>query len=533
MAVVINYNGSNPFSGISETPIVARSVQSLFNAGSQGKLETFTLDGRIRVGPCESSQFESLYTKQQTLLSRFSQNFKSFSIVDGAVTVYSASEVIVRSIQFAESNYYNLLPFTIVIDVYSDSFASQGVLDPVEEFQFSNSDGCAGEIVHTISARGINTSSQAIENVKNFVTARTGWSNQVTPTFINLNSALLASTEERLNRLTGEYSVTERFIFDTSSDTPVTTGLLEYSMATSQDDSGAVTTSISGTITGGINTQVATLRADLVAVNWYNIANTEYHTYDATSDLATSPITFSISENANVLQFQFTYSNQAYSGPYIIDSTTISRNLEENESCIRFRATIRSDYGCPSKRWEEVEAYYQSISIEALARTKWAQYGDGSRLGLFPRSRSYSQNEQLGIITAEIVFCNAKGETCGCLDELNYKLQFTPAIPIYSARPSLEGLGCYYIQDLGYKRRATFTVSGEAHVSNCCTINQGISELKTKLNQLCALYFTVDADDKVLLAFDVTQDDNARTLQFTCSWGGHQENSPIPDSLFT
>lgn len=527
--ITINYGGSNVFSGISETPFVSRSIGILYNYGHQGVVDKFTLNGRIKVGPCEASgQFQSIYTLQRLLISRLSKNFQSFSIVDGLNTVYSADSAIVESIRFDDSTYFNLLPFSIEVVVYRDGFAANGILDPSEEFVFENSEDCSGTLVHTISARGINNSIEAIENVRTFVVSRMGWSNQISPAFVSLNTPILKSREEKINRLDGSYSIVERYIFDTS-ESPSTTGILQYSIDINESNNGEVVVSINGDIEGGINTNISDLRADLVSVNWFNLAQAEYLLIDPIGTLSTSPTTYSVTEDSNILSFKFEFSNKAYSGPYIVDSTNIKKNFESNERCITYKAIIRSDYGCPSKRWSEVSSYYDTLSIESLARTAWDKYGDGTRLGLFPVSRSYSQNEQQGIITAELTFCNARGETCGCLEKFDYKLDFSPAIPVYVASPTLAGEGCYHVQNYGYNKRAVFSINGEVIVSNCCSIDRGISELKSKLNQLNAQYFS--ASDKVLLSFKIDKNENSRILNFSCSWGG-ESISEIPSSLY-
>lgn len=528
--IIINYNNTDLFDGISATPFISRSDDVIYKYGHQGLVEKIILTGRIRVNQCElQGQFRSIYDLQRLLISRLSKNFKSLEILENSNILYYAESAIVESISFDDSNYLNLLPFTVEFTVYRDGFAAQGVLDPVDEFVFNNTEDCRGELTHTISARGINTSESALENVKNFVLSRQGWSNQITPLFVNMNAAFLKSRDEKINRLTGVYSITEKYIYSTN-DASITTGLLEYSIDINENELGEVVISLSGTITGGIDTDISILRTDLVSVNWFNLAQAEYVILDPSGTLSTSPITYSVTEDTNVISFKFEFSNKAYSGPYIVDTTTITFDGESNESCIRYKAKIQSDYGCPSKRWAEVSAYYDSISIEGLARAAWSKFGNGARLGLFPRSRSYSQSEQLGIITAEILFCNAKGETCGCLEDLEYSLSFVPAIPTYVANVTLDGRGCYNVQNYGYNRRAIFSINGKAIISNCCSISKGIAELKARLNQLNANYFA--ATDKILLEFKTTENDNARNISFSCSWNG-RANSTIPDSLFT
>jgi len=76
------YGEVNPFSGISPTPLVARSITPTYFSKKHGDVESFTLEGVI-TGNCKSgNEFSGLWQKGEQLISNFSKSFQSFKIVE-------------------------------------------------------------------------------------------------------------------------------------------------------------------------------------------------------------------------------------------------------------------------------------------------------------------------------------------------------------------------------------------------------------------------------------------------------------------
>lgn len=556
----ILYNGVDPFDGISTVPIVSRTSSQIYQNAINGLTSTFTLEGKIRISNLcariESNEFanqlDAYFYARRSIINSFSENFKELQVLDkNDNVVYSGQHCLIRSINFDDSNYFSLIPYTITIDVFTGKFAEYGILDPSEEWTFEDNDNCSGTMVHRVSCASFNTTDQAIENAKNFIESRSGTSGVIHPYFNSYQSPILRSKQISVNRLTGELSLEETYLFDPSSaylittvpeDIPIETedgfelsiedvfnssGFLTY--ITEVRESGKnVDVAISGSIIGGINSEINDLRALFYGIDWHSVAN---ENYDYGSGLMTQPLEFSTREDVSrkEITFSLVYSNNKYSGPYLIDSTTIIENRQDNSYCVKFRGFIKSDTGCKGQRFEDVKNYYNSLNIESIVAEKFAKFGNTSiKLNTKPKSKSYSESLFESSITFEVVYCKVKGEGCGCLDSLDYKLNFKPAIPIYTANPSINGEGCYYVQDLGYNRRALFSISGTAILSNCCTFEKGKQDLRVKLNELNTKYFV--ATEKILDSLNFVESSVGKTIAFDVSWSGIQ-SCPLSESL--
>lgn len=531
----ILYNGADPFDGISTIPLISRVSSQSYQNRLNGIVSSFSLQGRIHVDNlCERitlgefpNRLAAFFSARASIINSFSQNFKQLLVLDRADNVvFTGDHCLIRSINFEEDRYFDYIPYSISIDVYTKGFAEIGILDPTEDWTYENNDDGTGILVHRVTCSSINTDLQAIENAKNFVELRSGTSEIVTPLFHDYQNPILKYKRIAVNRLTGEISLEEGYIYDTISRSPSAKGFMNY-ITEIRENQKVIDIAISGKVVGGINSEIDDLRAIFYTYDWLAVANTVY----SGADLSTQPIEFSTSEDRTKKEiiFSILYSSSKYSGPYLIDSTTISEGKQDNSYCIKFKGFIRSDKGCKGKRFEDIKSYYNSLNIESIVAEKMAKFGNPAiKLNTKAKAKSYSESIFEPSISFDVTYCKVKGEACGCLDSLEYKLNFGPAIPIYSAAPSIDGLGCYYVQDLGYLRRASFSISGTALVSNCCTFEKGLQDLRTKLNELNTKYFT--ATEKVLESYNTSINQLYRTINFEVTWSGIQ-TCPLPDNL--
>ena len=114
----ILYNDLDVFSGIAPTPFVSIS-EDFIDFGTQwNQITNFTLNGQITGKYLGAFSFEALNENAKILLSRFSQNFKSFKVVENSNTLYESPVSIIESINFEESSMYGILPFSMQIKIY-------------------------------------------------------------------------------------------------------------------------------------------------------------------------------------------------------------------------------------------------------------------------------------------------------------------------------------------------------------------------------------------------------------------------------
>ena len=162
----ILYNGIDPFDGISTVPLISRSSSQIYQNSINGVTTSLTLEGRIRISDlCEKlennefpNRLSAFFAARLSIINSFSENFKELQVLDkNNNLVYSGKHCIIRNISFDDSNYYNLIPYTISIDILTGLFAELGVLTPSEEWSFEDNDNCSGTMIHRVSCSSINT----------------------------------------------------------------------------------------------------------------------------------------------------------------------------------------------------------------------------------------------------------------------------------------------------------------------------------------------------------------------------------------
>lgn len=533
--ITFYYDNVDVFSGISRAPLLERSDEALWTGRSIARADTIILSGKIKRTDCTGG-FDGSYLLTQELIKRFSVNFKKFEIKDGLNSIYTCNQTIVDSINIEESKYYDIIPYKIKLICYTDSYADiYGVTDPQETWNYSENSNKTVSITHIVSAKGLNDSSIAMDNVRNFVSSFLGYSTSRAPspvfgesTYSVYSDPVLISKSESINSLTAELSITETYLWDNENRSG-TDAVLIYSTETSVEG-GVIVVSINGSLQGSMGSEITTTRTAFSNVNLYSLCNTEYQAfYDSLGNLLNSPSSYSITESAgtNRIDFSASYQNSSTADPYVIDSTTIS--IKGYESCISVSLQIKSDKGCPSERMRKTKAYFESLDLYSYISSKWTLYGNGRILGNTINSKSVSFDNLTGTITVTGQICCNSSEDCLCLENLQYSLDFRPAIPQLSENPSLRGEGCYSIQRLNWNRRAKFGISGSARPSKCCSEESVKSGVITKINQLLGEYFL--ASDIVLEGAQILISTDKSECSFSFAWNG-QMNSALSDSYF-
>lgn len=488
----IYYNGVDAFTNAIGTPLVSVTNGYDYVNSSLSRLRKFTLRGKIKKDNLCTDGFAALYEKQNDLIRKFSKNFSVFEIRENGVTIFLHNYAIVKSVNFDESSYYNMIGFTIEIDCYDYSYANNGILSPSDEFSVQIAEDGKESITRIISCRAINTGTGAIQNAKTFIlslanTAHTG---------INSN-ACLTSRIERVNNLTGECSITLTYINDPHNLQGASNkGVISYTFNISQDQE-KIEVSVSGNIAGGMNAVPTALRAGFNNINWYNLCSVEYDALFTDGALSEAPTQFSVTEDFanNSISFNISFDNISNKEAYIIDTTSISQDYSNGIKCISVRLDFVADFGCKSERWTKVQNLFNSTNLYSFVSTKWATYGSG-RLPSTPKSKSVSYDENNALISSSATYCSDNSEDCGCMEDFSYVMSFTPPIDKFSASQILNGEGEYYVQDLNYQNRFRFTINGKYTPSRCCTREESERQLLSRINYLCSIYFP--ASDKII-----------------------------------
>jgi len=549
--VKINYNGSDAFSGLAPVPYVGREETPIFYSNRWCLVDKITLEGQI-TGQC--LDFEQLVERQNSLISRFSKSFQNFEILQsgdnsivtesGIVIITESGEILVSasspyfpiyqspvtrvvSIDFPQNHYADRIPFSIELECYLSGLHSgvYGVIDPVNKFEFERDEEDVVTIVHTCSAKGINTSSSnsnSLTNAKNYVYSISGWDSQIAPLFISApgSGIILDSVEEGVNRFDGSYTVTEKYRYDSLENAA---RILRYRVDLNSGVEG-ISANINGSIEGGLNSSISFLRAQYSSFDFYTAANSLYTGIFA-GELNENPLDFNVVEDSfkNKIDFSINYDDSEYPDLYLIDSTTINTDKAGMDS-LSFRGRFKTRGNChcdTPNRWNLLKAYADSFDLHAFCQAKWEQYGKTTTLMQVPTRISMGENERSCELTLNAEFRELVGSEISGLDYLKYTLSVSPAIPIYSKAPVICE-GQYSITDLGYDRRANFSIQGESRISECTSYATGLAAIKSEVNRLAGIYVT--GIRKLLVKSNFTQNQqNERLVSFNCVWSSEAD----------
>ncbi len=493
--ITISYNGFNDiFSGLAPAPLISKTTENISYGTKWGQVENLTLNGNL-TGRC--LDYTGAIFLHQRLVQRFNKDFQPFVVKEDNNIIYSGEITSVQQINFPENKFVNLVPFSIDLKCYSShSFSGTfGILEPKDEFNFSESEDNTVEIRHSISARGFNTSlgnSDAFENARSFVAARTGWTDQITPHFINYVSTIepvLINIEETPDRFNGTYSVEETY---TSDKTSAAVGLMRYSIQSASGLlGGAVTVGLEGQIIGGLNYDISDIRSRFNATDFYALASTSYaNNYnESSSDLNSTELTKRITENLlnNTISFSFSYDNDPSSNPFLDYTTKFDEDLITYNVQSTIEGSVRGR-GDRSVRWENVQNYYNQIKNSLFGRLSDDYSDQNFKYSLNPNivSKTETFDPFAAVISFSYVY-DSSPIVNSSLEFLKYTVNVQPGINIYSEAPLLNRQE-YYIQDLEYKRRSIVTIQGSAKIKNNVGVTAGIQVIKDQVNALISRY---------------------------------------------
>jgi len=506
MAASITYNGTNPFGQY--PPLIERSEVIVDNNGYISHADRFVLSGFLIKDICVTT-WAQYYTAAKQFLDLFSRNFGIFRVFDGASLVFENSNSIIRNITFEDSSFYNLVPYNISIDCIR-SYENLGIIDPVDEWTTSQGEDSLINISHKMSCRGVGES--AFDNAKAFIEGLRSVpaSYSISESVFNLP---LLSRQESKNRLTGEYSLTETFLYN-EDDPSATAGILTYTSELSENQ-GQTTVIINGTIQENTldqaGNELTLARSKFDVINWDAIAATIYG-----STIDKNAVSVTEDAQKGVVTFSLTYDSLASNSPYLIDETTITRDLISGRDCISLRLTVRMDYGCVGSRFEIVKAYAEALNFNSIVAQKWAKFGPGGTLGSVPESKGWSENPIDGTVSLSVQYCTKTSKECGCLQNFDYSLDFAPSANQYVSYPIYRAAGLYDVQNLRYLNRTRYGINGSAVVSKCCSNEQAKTELAGRVNAIANFYFP--GTDRILEESNITTTSNEESLNFSFRW---------------
>ena len=487
----VNYLRYNSNQLINPTPLVEISRENIYNNNHLGFIDTITLRGQL------TGSFYQLQTGQSGILNIFNQNFGLFEIYEetprGSVIfekIYEKSGINVKSISFDESPYNGLLNYTIELN---SSTMTGNVINPVNQYNFTENKDKTISLSHSVSAQGINTASypsksNALENAINFVTQNTGLANVPTIKFISgaSNNFYLQNIAESIDRLNATYSIDE--YYTNSLLNTGTSGILKYSL----DIASGVTTnsinlSLKGNYKGGLGGNINDLRNSL---NVTQLVSGIYSSY-----FNPIPINYNISENTgeNIINFDYSFDNINLPNPYFKYDTNVEKDYIEQIMKVDINASIIAR-GNRNYRYLLSKAYitgltnqFSSIADEALLKFKDFNSDTGSyKLRL--ANMEIMDNPREGIVTAKVSYDDKpmpSGTSANVADS-SYQISVQAPCWYMIGSPTINKKGFYIISDFNITTLPKLTIESNILAKNDEQLNEGTvkNELKGITNNI-------------------------------------------------
>lgn len=501
MSTKIYYDGVD-IVGTQPVPFFGLSQDMITHGKRHGQRSNISLEGQLT-----GNNHNSIMNDIESLVLKFSENFKDLKITEEGSDVLTFSNCKVESINFSDSTLSQLVEYSISLSCYNNFSGTFGVLNPKESVSFSENDDGTVNLTHDISAEGFKTgggTSNAFENAKNYVLNLTGWNPtmSITPAFINGGNdvyPVLISTTESIDRLAATYSVSESYVFETglNSYRPIT----NYSVSketSMEDEVSTVSININGRAGKNLSVDWSTYFGAAsnpggTGVNLYEIATGNSNT----TDLLTQPVEFTIEQDdsSNTCSVRATYdNNQLFTGGNVhidptvsletndvngITTVSINTNLIARGTYLDKKANIKT-FLDGLKSSNGVVDYLHNLANEVYTEI----HGNTFPLNAEALSFSESTNDFTNETSISASFDNSDRFTySGQTYDIGYTISVTPSIKQYHPNPSYNQNGYYIIYDPNIMNREKISFNLELNYSDDATLARDVTARPLNNNQ--------------------------------------------------
>jgi hypothetical protein len=209
------------------------------------------------------------------------------------------------------------------------------------------------------------------------------------------------------------------------------------------------------------------------------------------------------------------------SSPYIIETSTVRVSKSGGVNCFAYSARVRSDSGCQGTRYAAVKTFFESFNWDARVLQNWAKYGTGEVLTANAKSKSITYSPSAGEISIAVEYCADPEIECGAIEAFKYTMSWIPSITQYSPQATLDGTGYYDVQNLGFKNRKVFTISGSARRVKCFSKEAAMGEIRSRVNLIMVKNFP--GINRILLTANIEEDKTGDFYSFNYSWNANAD----------
>lgn len=207
--IVVKYNNWV----LSPTPVVQQNFEFIDYGSRWGNVIQIELNGFV-------TGFGSWQAAQTGIVGYFTGQFGTLEVLEGSSSIYRWENVIVDEISFPPNHWFNgaqtksMAPYSAKMKVIN---VPSGVLEPVNEYNFTQGEDGLVTVNHKVSARGIKNANDGLSNAVAFVNTFKGVNpfSSFTPSFIPSGSGILESISETIDRVTSTYSINEVYKYNT------------------------------------------------------------------------------------------------------------------------------------------------------------------------------------------------------------------------------------------------------------------------------------------------------------------------------
>jgi hypothetical protein len=466
-SITVSYNGI----AISPTPLINYSKVPINFGYIYGYNTDITLDG-LYSGIASPNGTGTTISGLTTI---FANQFKTLKVdTDTTANLYKWDNVTVDSISIEPNPYYSGSFVKYSVKLKSYDFPS-GVIDPSNEYSFTQNDDGTVNVNHKISARGVRNNIGAFTNAIAFVSQFTGKDPYLNcaPYFVPNGSGVLLSSSENINRAEGVYSVNEIYKYVTGSTIRPyfeTTNLsiddsIEADFRKINYELKIQGSPISKNLESVISSLNYNLQSDIGTEFGFDVSNWVKDTYSATIDSGSASIDIKVGyiSGASITGGFFDYDVS-----WDNDKLTNTENWRVNGD---FRC-----FGPLEYKRNQLDKFKTAYNINS-GNDAWRPYLSGlitsspifstlhdSFKKLSPNTRVVvNENQKLATLRLSLEL-NASYEPVG-VSELRYSLDGSPSKWVYELLPSANIEGSFVVQDLQLQTqpRQKFTISAKTY----------------------------------------------------------------------
>lgn len=523
--VSIFYDGKDAFYP-QPTPFVSVDENNVYYGELWAKEEVLTLQGQLT-----GCTYDHIVAAQFALRDAFHKSYQTLEIhqqdsgYSGVVFQKELSQI--ESITFPASRWIGVMPYSIRIKCYPSGYYSGaiGILDPKETWAYQEQENHVAQVVHTISCRGVNTSSlanNALNNAINWASTKRGTDDIVTPEFIEYvtpQNFCLQTSQETVDRFNGTYSIADTYTNDLAR---AGYGVIRYN-ATLDSGVNAITVSLQGTVKG-CDRNINAVRDAFTGFSPSGAALFLYSGIFQRTDLNPIPLSQSIDEdpyNAQ-LAFSYVYDNQSVPETYFDYSVSVASGSAIG---VTINGEVITRGGDVKSKIAKNKAFAGGLNLYQIAVPFYNSfYPNSAQFPLNPRplTSGIAVSESLGTVAVNAEFGNATVYST-LLDHFDFTLDFQPSVERFDFQPCLDGQGLYSLVDLGYVNRAALSIKGTAVINIGATIPAGLDAVQNVCEGLFGQYgrTTNVTLDRNILNTDRT---DKRAVSFDFSWSFDSPN---------